>query len=115
MKGLEFKYKTSTDYGYLYELVQEERVVCIVTRKHKLSNGKTFQTKEVASSSFDSTAERIDIGSQGYSYFTAHSHGKQSAKEQFIALCKEYNLEFIRPDSFEAKWARYIERKKDAK
>jgi len=96
-KKLDFHYRTSKDYERLYELVQTQRVICIVTYDSKISDNKTIELRDICASGVVSSVERIDIGCRGTGYINAFEFDGKTPKEEFIEQCEHYKLEYIDP------------------
>jgi len=95
---LNFDYNTSKDYNKLYDLIQTQRIVCIVTYSDKLLNDKTIELRDICSSGVFFDNENINIGCRGTGFVTAFPFDGNSAKEEFLKQCKHYKLEFIDPE-----------------
>lgn len=82
------KYKTSTDYERLYELVKDglEAVVYIPSnKKMDIARIRRFKEKDII----------ISVSGTQYGGVSAYEEG--SEKELFIKDCKCLNLEYIEP------------------
>ena len=98
MERLDFKYKISKDYERLYDLIQTQRVICIVTYSDKIRDGAEVEMRDICSSSALLGDNSINIGCRGTSYVTAMEFDGMSIKEDFIKQCEHYHLEYIEPD-----------------
>ena len=88
-KKLDFEYKTSTDYNRLYELIQNQRIVCFI---------QDDKRKNVCASPLIFNESSINIGVPGISYISAFDFKEMTMKEDFIQQCKSCNLEFLDPE-----------------
>lgn len=95
---LKFNYNASKDYNKLFELVQNQRVICIVTTTNKLSNGDSIEIKNVCSNTALANKTSISIGTKGIGYIDAIEFEDKSLKEDFIEQCEFYKLEYIDPE-----------------
>jgi len=98
MKKLDFNYKTSKDYNKLFDLVQTQRVICIVTYTDKISDTKEIAIKDICASSALISESSINIGARGTGFITAMEFDGKTIKEDFIRQCEHYNLEYIEPN-----------------
>jgi tetrahydromethanopterin S-methyltransferase subunit F len=95
---LNFNYKTSKDYEKLFQLVQKQRVICIVTYVEKIGKYSEIILRDICASGTLSTKENIRIGSRDIGFVEAFSYEHKTIKEDFFEQCKHYKLEFIDPD-----------------
>lgn len=93
---LDFSYHTSKDYEKLFELVQKQRVICIVTYIDKID--KTVEFRDICASSVLTTENSIRIGCRGTGFIEAFPFEGKTAKEDFLEQCNNYKLEFIDPN-----------------
>lgn len=94
-KWLDFDYITSKDYEKLFQLVQKQRVICIVTYTNNI--------KDICASSILTTEDRISISCRGTGYIEAFPYDGKTTKEDFLKQCEDYKLEFIDPDMIKNK------------
>lgn len=90
-KYLEHNYETSQDYELLYELMQTQRIICLVEPIHYEG------CVDVADTSPEFNKDFISIGARGVSYLTAHNYNGENVKDKFIEQCKKLNLKFLPP------------------
>ena len=74
-------YKTSRDYEWLFELMQDTAVVCFVDH--------SSETRDIACTLFDGRCYAVSC--RGTAYVWAYN------KEEFIMQCFNSKLEFIEP------------------
>jgi hypothetical protein len=96
---LDFNYNTSKNYEKLFELVQTQRIACIVTYDSKISDTKSIELRDICTSGVFTDKDRVDIGCRGTGYITAFPFDGNTTKEEFIKQCKYYKLEYIEPIS----------------
>ncbi len=89
MNILEFKYTNlSQDYELLFELMQTQRVICLVDNNECTD---ICATRAVQDNGY------FSIGARGIEYIGAFEFKDKSAKEDFIDQCKKSNIRFIEP------------------
>lgn len=89
-KYLNFNYETSKDYDTLFELIKTQRVVCFV-------QSKDMNMQNVCASQKVKNEDFINIGTIGIGYISACAIHGLTVKEDFIAQCTYYELEYIMP------------------
>ena len=87
---LKHPYQTSTDYKRLFELAKRFRIVCFVDY-----GDRENPPRDIVQTQAIEPTDMISIGSRGIDYINAFEHTWESIEEDFIAQCKERNLEFI--------------------
>ena len=94
---LNFKYDTSKNYEKLFELIQTQRIICIVIYSENINKDKQIELRDICSSSVLKSDSSINIGCRGTGYITAMEFDGKSLKEDFIRQCQDYKLEYIDP------------------
>jgi len=90
-------YKTSKDYGKLFELAKHQRVVCFIEHKdHDDEEG--YRLQDVCQTQVFKTEESQSVSVRGIAYISALQMDDISVKEDFISQCENCNLEFIEPN-----------------
>lgn len=92
MEKLSKRYLTSTNYDLLFELMQDQRVVCFVNYKDYKKGEDGYILQDICQTQAVKRDTMFEISARGYSYISAFD------KEEFIEQCKTSCLEFIEPN-----------------
>lgn len=79
-------YETSRDYDALFDMVQNQGVICILDYNRA-------GTRDVGRSTFSPHSGLIEISARGICYIWAE------LKSEFIEQCEKLNLEWLKPNS----------------
>ena len=88
-------YTISRDYGQLWELAHTAAIVCIVDMEH----GKPGTCRDIARTTYspDYEPKLVQVGSRGIGHVFAFN------VVEFIAQCKQCNLEWLVPPAPQAR------------
>lgn len=89
-------YKTSKDYGLLFELAQKYRIVCFVPYREDRENN--YILKDVCQTQPYRRNDSMNVSARGVHYVEGFNWQGNTAKKDFIENCKKEKLEFILPN-----------------